>query len=198
MLSKVSSLIGNQNQNYLNTIKRNIRNYRKYCQRMSIDEDSLINNLTLNQFPWRSTDLSLNDIKVVTKQLGYAPRNIIEIGAYLTKNTPTSPLVEKHPQVAIVYPLNYNKLKGHNYDIPGGLKPFPTVTWMTCPLLQKQISQLEDAGWINKLQIRLNSDDKYLQQMRQAHERYCAFRMSLLTDEDRVYVASQGWLVCIE
>lgn len=171
-------------------------------------------------FKWKSSKLSLKDIEIVTDQLGYIPHNLIEIGAYSatttssianasssgsTQDTDDSLRIQlnstlsiqghhRRPLVAIVYPLNFNTLNGR-YRESDGLKPFPTVCWMTCPELSSRVSVLEHNGWINKLHKRLHTNPAYLAQMVFAHSSYSSFRWSLLTEKDRQFVIDKGWCV---
>lgn len=172
-------------------------------------------NMQLTDFKYRSNTLTIDMIQSVSKQLGYIPLNIVDIGVFKESNkyamqvfhpeltsissssslllssqtivnegdiessindntffntitqqipnqTPTQPTL--HPLVAVVYPLNCNSFnRQHKHSKI--LKPFPTVIWLTCPELHTKISKLEDAGWISKLQTKLNENKEYQLQM---------------------------------
>jgi len=72
-------------------------------------------------------------------------------------------------------------------------KPFPTMLWMTCPLLHARICKLEDLGWIAKLETRLRSSEQFLADMSLAHARYAEARWSLLSQADVSLVEAAGW-----
>ena len=137
----------------------------------------------------RSQKLTLTDVKIVSKQLGYHPHNIIEVAAYSSR---MSPLVVK------LYPLHGNAITGR-YRSKKGSKakqdflPFPTMLWVSCPNLHAQISHLEDLGFITQFQKRVNEDDSVLESMRQAHNFYAEERWSLLSSEDKTFVEEKNW-----
>lgn len=62
--------------------------------------------------------------------------------------------------------------------------PFPTLFWLTCPILKKEISHLESAGWVGKLEAEhfaLGSENlKALKEHHQSYleERIAAFEQS--------------------
>ena len=51
-----------------------------------------------------------------------------------------------NPCVLLLYPLNKNANILGNYHESEGLKPFPTIFWMCCPLLQARVAKLEEEG----------------------------------------------------
>lgn len=54
--------------------------------------------------------------------------------------------------------------------------PFPTVFWLTCPLLASRIGRLETEGAMRALERRLARDGDLARDYRAATERYLAFR----------------------
>ena len=54
--------------------------------------------------------------------------------------------------------------------------PFPTLFWLTCPLLIKRASRLESAGYMNELTDRLDTNGPLRQRLGNAIERYSARR----------------------
>ena len=50
--------------------------------------------------------------------------------------------------------------------------PFPTLYWLTCPLLAKRASALESAGWMNEVNARLEMDGSLHERLRAAIEAY--------------------------
>ena len=170
---------------------------------------------SLDQFPYRSESLSLDDAEEISRQLGYIPTNLVEVGSY---NAGTG-----KPQTLILYGLNRNDdIKGR-YST-GKMQPFPTMVWMSCPELKSQISKLEVDGLVDVFEDRLNrgggdgdaspardppengpggEGDKsggndtehisFLDQMHAAHTAYANERWSRLTDEHQAYIDSHGW-----
>lgn len=63
--------------------------------------------------------------------------------------------------------------------LPDGA-PFPTLFWLTCPILVKRVSRLESTGWMSLLNDRLGEDEQLrgryeesitkLRERRDAHE----------------------------
>lgn len=76
-----------------------------------------------------------------------------------------------------------------------GLRPFPTIYWMTCPIMQARVSELEKSGWITTLENRLlqSRNDEYVNAMINSHQRYINERWNLLTECDKEYVEKKGW-----
>lgn len=137
----------------------------------------------------------LPSAQIVTCQLGYLPSNIVDIGAVSSQPSAGIKPSILYPLIIILYPLNANGLSGR-YSSDGGLKPFPTTLWMTCPLLHSKVSKLEDQGWVQRLQQRLRHDKnscEWLQMMRNAHQQYADMRWELLNSEDKEIVLSNGW-----
>lgn len=82
----------------------------------------------------------------------------------------------------------YSNSNDHLYG-----KPFPTMLWMTCPTLHARVCKLEDQGWILRLDQRLKEHPEHLARMEAAHRAYGAARWSLLTDDDKAFLARKGW-----
>ncbi len=116
--------------------------------------------------------LSLKDKKVIAKQLGRVPRGLHGI----ERRCPHG-----YPQVVRVYPL-----------VEG--KPFPTLFWLTCPFLTKQIDRLEAEGWIKYLEELLEVDRPLASRFREAHRAYITERNRLLFPEDRATLKEAGML----
>jgi len=92
--------------------------------------------------------VSERDLKVLKEQLGRPPRGVLAI----ERRCPAG-----HPQVIRVYPL-----------IDG--EPFPTLFWLTCPEIVKQISRLEHESWIRKLEERIARDPEFRRRYHEAHK----------------------------
>ena len=54
--------------------------------------------------------------------------------------------------------------------------PFPTLYWLTCPLLVKRASKLESEGWMASLNERLEADDSLRGRLADAVNSYAATR----------------------
>ena len=63
--------------------------------------------------------------------------------------------------------------------------PFPTLYWLTCPLLAKRASALESTGWMKDVNVRLEAGDPLRERLRVAIE---AYRM----ERDRLEVIEVG------
>jgi len=57
--------------------------------------------------------------------------------------------------------------------------PFPTLFWLTCPLLVKRASHLEAGGFMNALTQRLAADNGFRDRMQSAADRYVSRRDEL-------------------
>ena len=75
------------------------------------------------------------------------------------------------------------------------IEPFPTMYWLTHPILKTLISQLELGSTDNviRMQEKLSSLPEYLSVMKDAHTSYGKHRWELLTEEDKTDVARRKW-----
>lgn len=64
--------------------------------------------------------------------------------------------------------------------------PFPTLFWLTCPILIRRASRLEAAGFMNELTERLGTKGPFRERLENAIERYTARR-----DDHEVITATQ-------
>lgn len=118
----------------------------------------------------------LDDCVVIERQLGRLPRGLLGTEVHCPWG---------YPVVIRVTPL----LKDGKE-----LEPFPTLFWLTCPILVEQISRLEEQGWIKKLEEQIESDQDLRARYAEDHRRYAEERFSLLSEEDRAQIAERGWL----
>mmetsp|Transcript_7061 Transcript_7061/g.10560 ORF Transcript_7061/g.10560 Transcript_7061/m.10560 type:complete len:243 (+) Transcript_7061:103-831(+) len=167
----------------------------KKRRRIQSENRPEINISSLDQFPFRSPSLLLEDAQIVCNQLGYIPTNLVDIGS---RDTETNV-----PQTIVLYALNKNDSINGRYS-KGLWQPFPTMIWMSCPILKSKISKLEGEGYISEFQERLvnesgdpsptsTSSPSYLRQMETAHRLYANERWDRLTDEDKAIVERNGW-----
>lgn len=63
-------------------------------------------------------------------------------------------------------------------------KPFPTLFWLVCPKLCKEISRLEAQGWIDRFERMINEDQEFAKAYVEAHMRVKKLRDELLTNEN--------------
>ena len=59
---------------------------------------------------------------------------------------------------------------------------FPTLYWLTCPMLQAAIGRLESAGWIARLREELEADPAAAQELDQAHRRTARMRTAMIPE----------------
>lgn len=48
-------------------------------------------------------------------------------------------------------------------------KPFPTLYWLTCPHLRKEVSKLESQGYVKEFEEKLEREGKLREKMKKAH-----------------------------
>jgi hypothetical protein len=167
---------------------------------------------------WNTEDESL-----LVGQLGYIPGNVINISAradavsFLTNKGEE----QKAPVVVQLYPIvmreehnggncgrrfKSRKRVRHNADDgaakdEGGegdesaalIEPFPTMYWLTHPMMRVLVSKLELEGFGLKLEKRLSSEPEAMESMKRAHACYGQERNRLLTDSDRALVHQRNW-----
>ncbi len=114
--------------------------------------------------------ISLSDRAVIAAQIGRRPRGLIGIPARCSYG---------YPQVVRVFPI-----------VDG--RPFPTLFWLTCPHLVKEVDRLEADGWIGRLERRIAEDERLGAGIERAHERYVEERSAALPDEERRTIESRG------
>ena len=78
------------------------------------------------------------------------------------------------------------------------IEPFPTLYWLTSPLLRTQISKLEISKGVPAMEDRLRSNPEYLRQMERAHISYGRRRWELLTVRDRTDIVQRGWKTALD
>jgi len=115
----------------------------------------------------------LNDRSIIAAQLRRSPRG---------EFTVSTRCLYGYPQVIRVHPV-----------VAG--KPFPTLYWLTCPFLSKEIGHLEAAGWVKRLENRMAEEDDLRIAMYEAHRRTCEQRDGLLSSDDRDALTEAGMLV---
>lgn len=118
---------------------------------------------------------TLVDERVIASQLGRPPRGLLGIATRCPYG---------YPQVIVVHPL-----------VDG--KPFPTMFWLTCPFLNKEIDRLEAKGMISELEERIRTDSRLAARLLTAHRAYIEERLALLSEQERGYSEERGMLEVI-
>jgi exopolyphosphatase/guanosine-5'-triphosphate,3'-diphosphate pyrophosphatase len=115
--------------------------------------------------PTSQRELRGSDIAAVRDQLGREPTTPFVVVARCTGG---------HPLVI------------RNAPLDAGGDPFPTTYWLTCPAAVKAVSRLESEGSIARLNDRMRDDEKFKEQIEEAHRAYA-------TDRARDLGSSHGW-----
>jgi len=118
----------------------------------------------------------MNDGKVVAGQLGRNPRGAFTVSVRCSYG---------YPQVIRVHPV-----------VDG--KPFPTLYWLTCPFLSREIGHLEAAGWVKQLEARMTEQPELRSAMHASHRRNCSQRDQFLSPEEKVSLSVSGALVGLD
>ncbi len=67
-------------------------------------------------------------------------------------------------------------------------KPFPTVFWLTCPLLSKNVSTMEEKGMIKYFEEKLARDEKMKKKFLEAHKSTQKLRNKLLQEDTPLWI----------
>ena len=170
-----------------------------------------------------STSFSSDHFDLVC-QLGFIPGNAISV---VTRRSDIQPLIppfiyskmnvndkNNAPVVLKLYPLaireiqsfsNGNKRRGRKFQAAKNkpveqndeIEPFPTMYWLTCPILKNIISLLEHKQYIKQFEEKLQSSQDFISDMQLAHNNYGRTRWEMLTDDDQSYVVNRGWKACL-
>jgi len=76
-------------------------------------------------------------------------------------------------------------------------RPFPTLFWLTCPYLVRQLSGLEGAGWVSLLEQRVRDDEAFRRRVEEAHASYVKERLGLLSEGERGRLEGSGQLASL-
>lgn len=107
----------------------------------------------------RSGDvMSGSDLAVLREQLGRPPRGVRAVVARCQAGHPA--VVETEPR------------------LPDGT-PFPTVFYLTCPVLASRIGTLEASGLMTEMTGRLREDEVLAAAYRHAHQAYLSHREAI-------------------
>ncbi len=70
-----------------------------------------------------------------------------------------------------------------SYPVKDG-EPFPTLYWLTCPFLRKEVAKLEEKGWIKRFEKMIEEDPVFKEKLEKAHEVVKKRRDALIKDEN--------------
>lgn len=113
------------------------------------------------------------DMKILKWQLGRAPRGAKAILQRCSQG---------RPQVILNSPL-----------LPSGT-PFPTIYWLTCPLLNKKVAILENQGWIRRFQEQISKDNCFRKAVLEAQINYRETRKKMAADISELPLFAQETL----
>lgn len=122
---------------------------------------------------------SQEDEAVVSMQLGRKPKGVIGV----VQRCP-----DGYPQVVVTHPLPQavdGSPDGSACGV-GGAKGtqdgqvFPTLFWLTCPMLVRAIGRLEAAGWIRRIGEELQADPQAAVELAAAHVASARIRRDLV------------------
>lgn len=114
------------------------------------------------------------DLRIIAQQIGREPRGVLSVERRCRWG---------FPQVIKVYPL---LREGPRWEI------FPTLFWLTCPTLIKQLARLEHQGYIEKLEQLIAEDRRLGKGYHRNHREYIEERWATLTEDDRRFVEERG------
>ncbi|NLJ83846.1 MAG: DUF501 domain-containing protein [Halanaerobiaceae bacterium] len=95
-------------------------------------------------------------------QLGRPADNLLAVAVYCPFQKPAVLLTEP-----------YSEEKG----------VFPTIYWLSCPYLVKEIARLEARGYVKSYSLLVKEDRDFRERLRTAHKKYAEKRMALLSGE---------------
>ena len=164
---------------------------------------------------------SVADERALVGQLGYLPGNAINISTRASSVSwlkTKSSEEQQEPVVVQLYPMVVRdehaggKSGGRKYksrkrrqieqekdtcqagDSDRSLiEPFPTIYWLTHPILRVLVSKLELESFGVRLEKRLAAEPDSLASMKRAHHAYGKARQQLLTESDRALVRERKW-----
>ena len=110
------------------------------------------------------------ELIIIEKQMGRRPRGTLSVVNRCDKQVST---------VIVTHPLLESR-------------PFPTLYYLTCPFLVKEVSKLEESGLILGLQRLLAADEALQRDFFQAQNSYREKRFSLLSPKERSKLDPSG------
>lgn len=99
---------------------------------------------------------------MIKQQIGREPRGVLEVRTHCRWG---------YPQVIVNRPVS---------ALGSDLEVFPTVYWLTCPYLCREIAALESRGLIAQFEERLAEDQGFAAAVAENHESYAQERLALI------------------
>lgn len=107
------------------------------------------------------------DERIVGRQIGRTPKPFDSVCRRCRYEYPQ--VIRNHPAVP----------QGEGFEV------FPTIHWLTCPLLHRAISRLEAEGQIRLYEERLEDDEAFFQRMEAEHATAAEVRVELVPEAVR-------------
>ncbi|WP_432798205.1 DUF501 domain-containing protein [Poriferisphaera sp. WC338] len=135
--------------------------------------------------------LNDTDLQVLKRQLGRTPRGVVDVVVRYKDRTPV---------VTLNYPIHHEERPHipHQHEhspCSEKLVPFPTLYWMTCPVLHKRIADCERQGMIDALQDVITHNAEIEHALINDHRAYIESRWKLLTKDDQQFVLESPCLL---
>lgn len=125
--------------------------------------------------------VSPEDRKIIRKQLGRAPRGLVEVSARCSYGYPvvikTKPLIK---------------------DSEEDFEVFPTLYWLTGPKRREEVAKIESSGYIEQLEKELNSDQDLKKKYKRNEASYLDEQGKLLSREEENFLKQKGALGSLE
>lgn len=166
----------------------------------------------------RSKKWSNEDEASIIGQIGYLPGNTVAIAAR-SDQFPSLCINGSVPLVLELYPIalrdayhggksDGRKFKSRKRMLPDNqerdsksnnmtdvIEPFPTMFWLTHPLLRILVSKLEmgSSHNVKVFEAKIANNKEWLDSMKDAHEAYGETRWNLLSESDQQYISRKNW-----
>ncbi len=125
--------------------------------------------------------VSPDDREIIRKQLGRAPRGLLEVSARCSYGYPvvikTKPLIK---------------------DSEEDFEVFPTLYWLTGPKRREEVAKIESSGYIEQLEKELNSDQDLKKKYNRNEGSYLDEQRKLLSREEENFLKRKGALGALE
>lgn len=107
---------------------------------------------------------SKETLRIIKEQIGREPRGVL--GAATTCQW-------GYPQVIVNRPVS----------ALSDIEIFPTLYWLTCPYLCREIAQLESEGLIAEFEEKVAADPEFARLVEEAHDAYAEQRLALVPSD---------------
>ncbi|NMB00540.1 MAG: DUF501 domain-containing protein [Firmicutes bacterium] len=99
---------------------------------------------------------------MIKDQIGRDPRGVLGVNKICEWG---------YPQVIVNRPV---------FALVSDIEVFPTLYWLTCPYLRKEVALLEAEGLIAEFETRVQDDPKFAEQLAKSHQSYAEERLALI------------------